>query len=95
MTIIESKVTPGGSDPVPYGDSTCEVEYMDTYSGVIEREDTNLDFMKSGDWIEDAVELVYGEHDGDITLSDIYAYCGFSWNAHPTKPGTYLIKYSV
>ena len=95
MTIIESKVIPGGSDPVPYGDSTCEAEYMDTYSGVIELEDTSIDFMRSGDWRDDAIELIYGECNGEVTLSDIYAYCDFSWQMHPTKPGTYLIKYSV
>jgi len=94
MEIIESTTTPGGSERVPYGDGACQVEYMDTYSGVIERE-SNEDFMRSGDWIEEAEELIYEEISGDLTLKEIRTYCDFSWREHPNKPGTYLIKYEV
>lgn len=95
MTIIESKVTPGGYESVPYGDSSCAVDYMDSYSGVIEIE-SNPDFIASGDWKEAAAELIYKEHNSDgLLLTDVFAYADYIVKRHPTKPGTYLIEYSV
>ena len=95
MTIIESKVTPGGSDPVPYGDSTCEIPYCDHVGGTIEIEGTPS-YIRSGEWREEAFELIYKEHGDSIeSLSDVFAYCDLSLQMHLTKPGTYMIKYSV
>ena len=95
MTIIESKVTPGGSDTVPYGDSTCEIPYCDHVSGTIEIEGTPS-YIRNGEWEAEAFELIYNEHRDSIdVLSDVFRYCDYRASLHPTKPGTYLIKYSV
>jgi len=94
MTIIESKVTKGGSDTVPYGDGYAEIEYMDEVSGTIEVEGTPS-YMRSREWDEEAFELILEEHGDIITLSDLYAYCDFSWQEDINRPGTYLITYSV
>ena len=95
MTIIESKVTPGGFDSVPYGDSTCEMQYCGHVGGTIEIEGSPS-YIRSGEWEPEAFELIYKEHSDSLeVLSDVFRYCDYQIKPHPDKPGTYLIEYSV